>query len=351
MGGCLSGNYDKKSALDSNKCSTCNLEEFEKRVNPLIDNIKLSKYKRNILKKRYTKLVVFYENYAENTRRKYNLCRIVISVGSMILPTLQTIQNNETVSAYKDEIFWAAIGTSLSVMISNNIISMFSLDRRYIMYAVTAEKLKAVGWKYFELSDMFSNKSHLENWIMFWNEVEKIKKLQVVAEFTDNDDKHHEPAPIMDNNKSESDSDYDSDTPRKSKTPRNNDDFEDENVVINLEEERQKRLKKTKSSFKKNFSKIKDNIDDNIDNNIDDNINTNLEETENKIKSLGLSFKDNMVNNAESQIENEKKNVENVFNNLENTLIENLNINNPENNQDNIEENIEENKIDIKKDK
>ena len=60
----------------------------------------------------------------------------------MILPTLQTIQNNETVVAYKDEIFRNAIGTSLSVMISNNLISMFALDRKYIMYAVTAEKLK-----------------------------------------------------------------------------------------------------------------------------------------------------------------------------------------------------------------
>ena len=63
MGGCLS--YDsKKASLESNKWSDCSLDEFEKRVNPLIDNIKLSKYKRNILKKRYTKLVIYYENYA-----------------------------------------------------------------------------------------------------------------------------------------------------------------------------------------------------------------------------------------------------------------------------------------------
>ena len=33
---------DKKAALEGNKCSTgCNMDEFEKRVNPLIDNIKL----------------------------------------------------------------------------------------------------------------------------------------------------------------------------------------------------------------------------------------------------------------------------------------------------------------------
>ena len=126
MGGCLSSDSgSKKPSLESNRWSDCNLDEFEKRVNPLIDNIKLSKYKRNILKKRYTKLVIYYENYAADINRKYNICRVIISVGSMILPTLQTIQNNETVVAYKDEIFWAAIGTSLSVMISNDLISMF----------------------------------------------------------------------------------------------------------------------------------------------------------------------------------------------------------------------------------
>ena len=343
MGGCLSGGSDKKIALETNKCSTCNLEEFEKRVNPLIDNIKLSKYKRNILKKRYTKLVIYYESYAENVRRKYNFCRIIISIGSMILPTLQTIQNNHSVSEYKEQIFWAAIGTSLSVMISNNLISMFSLDRRYIMYAITSEKLKAVGWKYFELSDIFSNKSHLENWVPFWNEVEKIKKLQIVAEFTDNDDKHHEPTLIKDNIRLDTDSEYDSDSPRgkdttiKPKTPRHNN-FEEENVVINLEEQRQERIKNAESTFNKNYNNLKDNLKDNIDN------------TENKIKSLEIPI---------DNIYEEKKDIEKVFNNLENTLVNNLkddnidkidiNIDKIDNNIDKIDNNINNN-TDIKKD-
>ena len=220
MGNCFEP-ASKKESLESSKWGSCTMDEFEKRVNPLIDNIKLDRYKRNILKKRFTKLVVFYENYSNDINFKYNICRIIISVGSMILPTLQTIQNNETVAGIKDEIFWAAIGTSLSVMISNNLISMFALDRRYIMYAVTAEKLKSVGWKYFELSDMFSGKTHIENWVMFWNEIEKIKKLQMIAEFTDNDGEKNSEASgvsgsVIENN-SDSDSDMSPRTPRSSR--------------------------------------------------------------------------------------------------------------------------------------
>lgn len=291
---------DKKASLETNKCVSCNLDEFEKRVNPLIDNIKLSRYKRNILKKRYTKLVIYYENYANNIRWKYNTCRLVISVGSMILPTLQTIQNNENVAFIKDEIFWAAIATSLSVMISNNIISMFSLDRRYIMYAVTAEKLKAIGWKYFELSDMFSNRSHIENWILFWNEVEKIKKLQVIAEFTDNDDKQHEPAPITDTSRQDTDSEYDSDTPRN-RTPRNskkNEEFYEDDVYIDLEKERKNRIKNAQTSFQNKYNESELNEIQSVKN-----ISNILKEVPEKI--------------------NETENVEIILEDLQNKIVEN----------------------------
>lgn len=331
MGGCLSSDSgSKKPSLESSRWSDCNLDEFEKRVNPLIDNIKLSKYRRNILKKRYTKLVIYYENYAAEVNRKYNTCRLIISVGSMILPTLQTIQNNETVIAYKDEIFWAAIGTSLSVMISNNLISMFSLDRKYVMYAVTAEKLKAVGWKYFELSDMFSTKTHLENWVLFWNEVEKIKRLQVIAEFTDNDDKPHEPNPAnaqSPNNSDNDDSDSDNtprspDSPeplkshrkhpkssRKHKhTPKYNevkDEVnEEDNVIINLEnipQTRNEAIQTAQASFKDNFNNS--NLRTSIENNITENVNDIQEDVEASIDEtlgdLGKEIHNNLKNKNE----------------------------------------------------
>ena len=51
MGGCLSSE-SKKPSLESSRLSDCGLDEFERRVNQLIDNIKLSRYKRNILKKK-----------------------------------------------------------------------------------------------------------------------------------------------------------------------------------------------------------------------------------------------------------------------------------------------------------
>ena len=188
MGLCFTKQSDKDDSMSSNK-GWCSYSDFERRVYPIIDNLSLSPFKKNIIRKRYVKLVLIYENQYDITHYRYNLCRILISIGSMILPTLQTIQNNENVASIKDEIFWGAIGTSLTVMVCNNIISMFTLDRRYIMYAVTSERLKSVGWQYFEESGMFANSSHLLNYTKFWNEIEKTIKLQIMSEFNA-DDKH-----------------------------------------------------------------------------------------------------------------------------------------------------------------
>ena len=185
------------SSVNSGGCfkNSCNNHPFEKKVDTLVSALPLNDYKKKLIKKRFVNEVVFYETNSAKLHYRYNMCRFVISIGSMILPTLQTIQNNENVADFKDELFWTAIFTSLSVMVANNIISMFTLDRRYIMYAVTKEKLKAVGWKYFELSGMFTGRTHSENWVLFWNEIEKIKKLQIIAEYTDHDDKKDDESP------------------------------------------------------------------------------------------------------------------------------------------------------------
>ena len=188
MGTCYTKQTNDDS-LNSTKGGCCAYSDFERRVYPIIDNLDISPFKKNIIRKRYVKLVLNYEAHYDVTHYRYNLCRVLISVGSMMLPTLQTIQNNENVASIKDEIFWSAIGTSLTVMVCNNIISMFSLDRRYIMYAVTCEKLKSIGWQYFEESGMFSNSCHADNYVKFWNEIEKTIKLQIMSEFS-SDDKH-----------------------------------------------------------------------------------------------------------------------------------------------------------------
>ena len=171
--------------------------DFESKVQAVVDDLPLSVEKKKIIRKRFIREVIYYEKKRKSSTRKYNSCRLVIAIGSMMLPTLQTIQGSENVKGWNTELFWAAIGTSLSVMISNTFISMFHLDKRYFAYHLTNEKLKSIGWKYFELSGSFSGKTHEENWTKFWNEIEKAKFLQVSSEFSENSDEKDDKAPSM----------------------------------------------------------------------------------------------------------------------------------------------------------
>ena len=188
MGLCFSkNNYNNTDLISNKNTACCNVSDFERRVYPIIDCLELSNFEKNIIRKRYIKLVLSYQKQYETIHFRYNLCRLLISIGSMLLPTLQTIQNNDNVANFSNEVFWVAIGTSLTVLISNNIISMFSLDRRYVMYAITCEKLKSTGWQFFELSGIFMNNNHRNNYTKFWNEIEKIIKLQIIAEYNTDD--------------------------------------------------------------------------------------------------------------------------------------------------------------------
>ena len=177
-------------------CPDCS--NFELKVLPVINSLDLSVEKKKILKKRFIKEVMYYEDKSKKSTKKYNFCRIIIAIGSMMLPTLQTIQGSENVKSVDTEIYWAAIGTSLSVMIANSFISIFHLDKNFYLYHLTSEKLKALGWKYFELSGEYAHKSHEENWVKFWNDIEKPKLLQISNEFSGNEDHKNDDAMVSD---------------------------------------------------------------------------------------------------------------------------------------------------------
>ena len=104
-------------------------------IDPLIlsDDPELNDRMKRILRKRFVSQIVLYEYKSDRVGRRYNVLRFIVTVGSMILPTLQTIQTDPKVATIDNEIFWAAIGTSLTVMIANGMIQMFAFDKKYVI--------------------------------------------------------------------------------------------------------------------------------------------------------------------------------------------------------------------------
>ena len=164
---------------------------FDRKIRSVIDPLVLSpdheesERMKRILKKRFVSQIVLYEFKATRVGRRYNLLRFMVTVGSMILPTLQTIQTDPKVASIDDYVFWAAIGTSLTVMIANGMIQMFSFDKKYTIYHLTVEKMKAVGWQWLERSGKYARNldgtpaKYADNWSAFWNDLERVKMLTV----------------------------------------------------------------------------------------------------------------------------------------------------------------------------
>jgi hypothetical protein len=168
---------------------------FGTKVKSIIDKINFSDeeednlLKRKIIYKRFVSQVMYYESAAANVSSQYNFLRLMITIGSMLLPTLQTIQGNKKVLAYDIYIYWSSIFVSLVIMVCNGLVSLFKLDRTYTLYNLTSEKLKKAGWNYIERSgDYQFNKdgtlaNYSDNLIKFFNEIEQIKQQTTMKEF------------------------------------------------------------------------------------------------------------------------------------------------------------------------
>lgn len=164
---------------------------FDRKIKSVINALELSndleksERMKRILNKRFVSQVLLYEYKATRVGRRYNTLRFIVTVGSMILPTLQTIQSDPKVDSIEDSVFWAAIGTSLTVMVANGMIQMFSFDKKYTIYHLAVEKMKSIGWQWLERSGKYSFKEdgapadYCDNWAMFWNDLEKVKSLTV----------------------------------------------------------------------------------------------------------------------------------------------------------------------------
>ena len=87
--------------------SCCDKEpNFGTKVRSIVERIKFSDdeeenlLKKKIVYKRYVTQVMYYESAAVSVSAQYNFLRLMITIGSMLLPTLQTIQGNKKVIEY-----------------------------------------------------------------------------------------------------------------------------------------------------------------------------------------------------------------------------------------------------------
>jgi hypothetical protein len=143
--------------------------------------------KQSILKNRFLSEVLLYETRRDNTKKYYNVFRFLVTTGSILLPAIMSVGQMDPAKlpANFDNIsYWTAFMISLTVTISNGFLQLFSLDKNYFEFSLTAEQLKTEGWQFFQLAGKYEDyKSHEDAYKAFSKTVETIKRKQVEKEF------------------------------------------------------------------------------------------------------------------------------------------------------------------------
>lgn len=148
---------------------------------------KLDELQKDSLQKRYKFLLQGYKGRAHRYNYAYHGLRITVTIGSLIVPALLSVQNTGPLS---EQIYWFVWVLSLLVTISNGISTLLKVDKKYFTLNTTYQLLLSEGWQFIELSGRFSgfytpgqDATHINQYKFFCHFLEKVRMKQVEDEY------------------------------------------------------------------------------------------------------------------------------------------------------------------------
>jgi len=166
---------------------------------PLFDGLDdLTPLQRASLKERYRFLLSEYSRRCALYAVLFYILRITMTVGSLAVPALLTIQNTPGSPTYA---YWITWGISLAVTTSNGILTLFKIDKRFFMLHATMERLRSETWQYIQLAGRYSGlhhhnhtPTHANQFVYYCSQLEKINMKRVDEEYIKvTDESNHGP--------------------------------------------------------------------------------------------------------------------------------------------------------------
>jgi hypothetical protein len=169
------------------------LDITEETVNALT----LNAIRKQILRERYLAVLANYQRRACRYGRSFHWSRIIVAVGSLLVPALLSIQyipgtssSGGAATANAIVLYWVTWVISLLVTISNGLYTLMKVDKKYYFLNTIVEQLRSEGWQYVSLTGRYSGiagaeatRTHEFQFLFFCHMVEKIKMHQVEEEY------------------------------------------------------------------------------------------------------------------------------------------------------------------------
>ena len=158
----------------------------------------LTAAEKTIIQERYVNVIKNFEARCFRLAVFFHLARFIVTVGSLIVPALLSIQYVDTgpgsnvtdPTTFVYRVYWSTWVISLFVSICNGVLSVFKIEKKYYFLHTTLEHLRSEGWQFLQLSGHYSgfhtpntNPSHTNQFVFFCHYVEKIKMKQVEEEY------------------------------------------------------------------------------------------------------------------------------------------------------------------------
>jgi len=164
----------------------------------LIKNLhELTPVQRDALIIRYKTTERVLTDRARFYGRTFHWTRGTVTIGSLFVPALLSIQYNTIVNS--DAVYWVTWLISLLVGICNGVISQYKLDKKYYFLHSILEILHSEAWQYLALSGRYSNgmhgyavASHQNQYVYFFHSLERIMMKQVEEEYYKLSDLHQQ---------------------------------------------------------------------------------------------------------------------------------------------------------------
>jgi hypothetical protein len=153
----------------------------------------LTEVQRDTLRIRFCGIIKFYKARVRTTNIIAFYMHFFVTVGSLIVPALLSIQSPGMSSTMfgATELYWSTWTISLFVTISNGVLNLFKIDKKYYSLNTVLAHLQSEGWQYIALSGRYSGHlgdhvkkpTHKNQFVYFCSMIEKITMRQIQDEY------------------------------------------------------------------------------------------------------------------------------------------------------------------------
>jgi len=157
-------------------------------IKEAFDVIGIDNNQKLIIKHRFTSLLEEYGDRSLRYSISFHTLRITITIGSLIVPAILSVQFTGTQTSIS--VYWIVWFLSLLVTISNALLTLLKVDKKYYSINTVFHHIVSEGWLYIELSGKYSGfktpgetPTHKNQFVYFCHSLEKIRMKQIEDEY------------------------------------------------------------------------------------------------------------------------------------------------------------------------